>query len=297
MLLVVQQQVKLLQLQLQQQSQQLLQQQSLFQQHVFQRQDAHVKAVAERLSALEIRLFQAPSVLGAKPEKEDPLYPSQPAKSSWLLSDVDFSVPSLKEFDEIELEPIKTDTLLEAAGFCEMRKPVRNAFQVRFSDEDSLTSSSTNPQEVQDVEPKAELKYDTVMKCIMSGRHEEAVALLRQQHIPGLNNVNQDNWTLLHYALVHCQKPDVALSLLRRADFTQINAKHSYDGATALHYAAYYGDVEVCKALLARPDFTEVKAQLRRDVGRGKSGDTAMDVAKRLGHMKMVDMLQKASSS
>lgn len=97
--------------------------------------------------------------------------------------------------------------------------------------------------------------------------------LLRRKHLPGLND--SDDSTVLDVAIWR-KLPEVALAIVAREDFTEINAEFQFDdGGTALHFAAYQGYLSVCQAIVNRTDFTALLAHC--------GGHTARQYADRQG--------------
>lgn len=97
-----------------------------------------------------------------------------------------------------------------------------------------------------------------LLAAIKRGQREEALALLQEVWVSGLNSADKCRWTALHWA-IDCRLPVVALAILAREDFTAVNLK-SFTGWTALHHAAQAGYLAVCQAIVERPDFTELRA-------------------------------------
>ena len=52
---------------------------------------------------------------------------------------------------------------------------------------------------------------------------------------------------------------EVAVAILQRPDFSRVNVTDC-EGATALHFAAGAGLVELCRAVLQRPDFSTLRS-------------------------------------
>lgn len=122
-------------------------------------------------------------------------------------------------------------------------------------------------------------------------RHDEAAALqlLRRHRLPGavLNYLHYFGYSVLDRALYE-HLPEVALAILSRADFSEINAKPK-SGSTALHTAAAGGFLPICRAILDRDDFTELLTE-------DGHGITASQVADENGHHEVRDFLRAAEA-
>lgn len=131
---------------------------------------------------------------------------------------------------------------------------------------------------------------------LMAQRPELRMAILSDESrlsvVPDLNKLDHLGMSVLHRAL-SCQMRDVALAVVQRNDFKQINAKRPYYGATALHLAAFFGYTEICESILARPDFTQESATLQLPwYGKCNRGDKALMVARRKGHFGAAVILE-----
>lgn len=137
------------------------------------------------------------------------------------------------------------------------------------------------------------LHRDAILQAIKWKDTASALQLLRTPSPPGLNDCDSSwyNMSLLHRA-IYSNLPEVSEAIARHREFQQVNAKDSYAGATALHLAAFHGYVEVCSALLARPDFREFKGQLCTSSWCGRTGDTAIDIARRHNQTEVIHLLQ-----
>lgn len=129
---------------------------------------------------------------------------------------------------------------------------------------------------------------EALWAAITSRDTEQALALLRRPEVPGLNEVYNEGWTLLHTAAAY-HLEEVALALLQRADFSLVNAKSRW-GSTALHDAVIRGSRVVCQAIVDREDFTELAATVRWG---GFSG-TARMMARQLGKTEIASLLSAA---
>lgn len=134
--------------------------------------------------------------------------------------------------------------------------------------------------------PEPPVPHGALRLAIERGDVAAALRLLHRRYVPGLNDLDDDGWSVLHQAISR-RLPDVALAVVARADFNQVNAK-APGNWTVLHEAAYGGLLPVCRAILARPDFRELRA-------RGQwSGKTARDWAAEQEHAEVVRMLAGA---
>lgn len=124
--------------------------------------------------------------------------------------------------------------------------------------------------------------------AIKSRNIDTAMELLKLPWLPGLNDIDYRGYSLLHEALYQ-SLPDIAVTLIARSDFLQINAK-SRGGSSALHIAAGRGFVLVCEALLARSDLEELGT-------RGLGGNSARDWAARSGHLELASLLGTAEKN
>lgn len=137
---------------------------------------------------------------------------------------------------------------------------------------------------------------DALLQAIMDRDEAKTLAFLHLDYLPGLNDLDEKlpspgqtdmgtkGQSVLHEA-IRQSLHEVALVILKRKDFNQVNAKDPY-GCTALHLVAARGKLEVCLAILTRPDFTE--AQARCFCG------TAIDVARLNRHPYAVMLLEGA---
>lgn len=143
-------------------------------------------------------------------------------------------------------------------------------------------------------------RKDTLLKSIQNRDVEGSVALLSAPKVLGLNDLDRANCSVLHWA-ISCNLPEVALEVLKRPDFRQINAKALEFGTTALHWAADSGYAEICSATLSRVDFSEATARVQKDWDAGleqdwRTGDTALDIALRNGHAAAARVLEARCS-
>ncbi|CAE8586868.1 unnamed protein product [Polarella glacialis] len=136
-------------------------------------------------------------------------------------------------------------------------------------------------------------------KAITGKKEREALELLKLPQVPGLNDIDLKlGFSMLQWAIA-ANLQEVALELLRRPEFLQVNKK-DYCGLTCLHQAAFGGQLQVCKAILARADFSEAQARSPSvcqvyTTGRWYNvtvGSTALDCAHKAGHQSIVEMLQ-----
>lgn len=151
-------------------------------------------------------------------------------------------------------------------------------------------------QEAEDFEgdPRQPTRASALRKAIQQGDTEAALAILQHRCPPGLNVLRGEK-TLLHMAITW-NLPEVCIALLKLPQFQHVNKKRASSGITALHWAAFYGQVDVCQAILARPDFAELYAPIFQDGWHGcRLGDTALDVAKRRGHKEVAQLLETVS--
>jgi len=93
--------------------------------------------------------------------------------------------------------------------------------------------------------------------------------------------VDEKGSTLLHWAAAR-KKNTAMLEFLLAQEGIDINHKNEY-GNTALHFAVRYGDYGGVQLLLKQP---EANKSLRND-----SGDTAHDLAVKLGHSLIAALL------
>lgn len=136
---------------------------------------------------------------------------------------------------------------------------------------------------------KASAEPTALLAAIESCDEAVALCLLRRPEPPfGLNAVDEDGWSPLHWA-VSLNLTETALALLARKDFSQVNAKTSV-GTTALHLAAWEGDAAVCRGILRRPDFRKLLAV---DDAEGMS---ALQRALWQGHKEAAEVLEKAET-
>jgi len=173
-----------------------------------------------------------------------------------------------------------------AAKVEELEEAVGHAKEAAESEGGETEVSSLNPQE-----PAPAPAPDALEKAIRSKNSEQALELLRLREVPGLNDlvILKGGWAnnvcMVSLALYH-GLPQVAVALLGRSDFQQVNSADSL-GFTCLHRAAYStgASPEVCKAILARKDFLKAQA-------KSCSGNTALDLARSYGTSEMVRLLE-----
>lgn len=120
---------------------------------------------------------------------------------------------------------------------------------------------------------------DALYRAITERDESRALELLQLPQVPGLNTLGPHTGRSLLLLASHFGLIEVALALLRRPDFTQVSARH-HCGWTALDYAAYYGQYELCEALLSR---TEVA---------GWSRSSAAQQARSRGHWSLLPLLE-----
>ena len=95
----------------------------------------------------------------------------------------------------------------------------------------------------------------------------------------------QQRMTLLH-RVVQKKLTDEAIMVLSKGS-PRVNARDAH-GWTALHYAAYWGSVDVCKEILQHENFNAVKET-------DNVGKTAADwVKKTKGHHEVLELIHKA---
>jgi len=171
-----------------------------------------------------------------------------------------------------------------AAKVEELEEAVGHAKEAAESEGGETEVSSLNPQE-----PAPAPASDALEEAIKNKKSEQALELLRLREVPGLNDLVRCNSYCSNVSMVSLaillELPQVAVALLGRSDFQQVNSADTFR-FTCLHEAAYRGaSLEVCKAILARKDF--LKAQAKANYGQ-----TALDVARRHGNSEMVRLLE-----
>lgn len=115
-----------------------------------------------------------------------------------------------------------------------------------------------------------------------------ALWMLLQPQVPGLNEVDDEECTVLHRA-IDLQLPAVANAILARADFHKLNAADVH-GRTALHYAAWRGSLWITSSIVSRLDF-EMLGALDED------GYTALDTAQYFGYEVVAEALEDAAAA
>lgn len=103
-------------------------------------------------------------------------------------------------------------------------------------------------------------------KAIMTKNQTAALELLQLPDPPGLNTVDPQGYSMLMLAIV-CDLPDVGLAILHRPDFQQLQAQNKFNSWTALDYAAYRGQMELCDVLLGRAEVEDFLRQRLRARG------------------------------
>lgn len=133
------------------------------------------------------------------------------------------------------------------------------------------------------VEEVPELEPEALLAAIESYDEVLALQLLQRPHLPGLNNVGEDRHgqSVLHRAIL-CGLDEVAVAIVKRPDFTQINRKASPGDETALHLAAWRSFLPVCRAILGHRDFTERLAVARNGWMASRFAHRHRDVAEYL---------------
>lgn len=112
--------------------------------------------------------------------------------------------------------------------------------------------------------------------------HSQATA-----ELDGLNNVHQHRHTVLHWAMRR-RLQEAAVAIATRPDVSGINIS-DLDDWTALHYAAVFGFLPVCRAILGRPDFTELQAVI-------DDGTSALQLAWDHSHQAVAEFLEEAEA-
>lgn len=182
-----------------------------------------------------------------------------------------------------ELQCLKTVGMLASADKDGL--PSHSEIRPRIS---GSTASSTNPQDLDELLDDLP-EQSSLQQAIRQNNVSDALYLLTLPDVPGLNELDpHSNWSLLHEAILN-EMPEIAMALLGREDFKQVNAKWKSFG-TCLHLAAARGYQKVCHAILRRPDFHESRARLQMGSWSypaasmstaSKTGDTALDLARR----------------
>lgn len=134
---------------------------------------------------------------------------------------------------------------------------------------------------------------------------EQALALLQRVPEGRLLGVN---WTFPGadggYSLLHraCDptleefEENVAIALLKRADFAECNAKRY--GVTALHFMAARGWPKACTQLIQRTDFVETLSWVQASIESSNGvffhpGDTVLDVARSTNNLDVVQAVRQ----
>ncbi|CAK9058127.1 unnamed protein product [Durusdinium trenchii] len=117
------------------------------------------------------------------------------------------------------------------------------------------------------------------------------LGLLTLENLPGLNEKDTSDWTVLHHA-ARCGLKEVCHGILERSDFTEANA-HDISGLTALHCAACRGHLGAVLVLLATSSFTVVNSA-DAQIDRNGVGWSARDIAERYGHKHIVQAIDDA---
>lgn len=129
---------------------------------------------------------------------------------------------------------------------------------------------------------------DLIDLILRSYNEPEALHILKQPEVPGLNtHFDEEFGTVLHWAIFNSYF-QVALGILARSDYVQVNAK-DMNGATALHYAAEAGSLEMCEAILSCVDFLDLHAVSERF-------GTALETAEAFGHQEIHALLEAAAA-
>ncbi|CAE7198411.1 unnamed protein product [Symbiodinium natans] len=114
---------------------------------------------------------------------------------------------------------------------------------------------------------------------------EQCLDLLSLEDLPGINDKDSNDWTLLHHA-AWCGLKEVCECILERGDFREADA-HDLSGLTALHCAASRGHLGAALVLVGSDAFTVVNSAYAQ-IDRNGVGWSARDIAVRYGHMLIV---------
>lgn len=128
-------------------------------------------------------------------------------------------------------------------------------------------------------------------KAICEKDVDLTLGLLNLDELPGLNEKDHSDWTVLHHA-AWCGLKEVCQRILERKDFTEANA-HDISGLTALHCAACRGHLGAVLVLLATSSFTVVNSA-DAQIDRNGVGWSARDIAERYGHKHIVQAIDAA---
>mmetsp|Transcript_79554 Transcript_79554/g.140407 ORF Transcript_79554/g.140407 Transcript_79554/m.140407 type:complete len:610 (+) Transcript_79554:130-1959(+) len=152
---------------------------------------------------------------------------------------------------------------------------------------------------------------DALQRAIRKKESKKALELLKLPEVPGLNDIYQQvqAWcwggkgcSMLTLA-IRCGLEDVALAVLGRPDFQQLNYVEDC-GWTCLHCAAFgfrgisgwwFGiSPKLCEAILARSDFRMAQARITQtpSVLGIPASSTALDVAKHRKKQQLVEQLE-----
>eukprot|EP00434_Breviolum_minutum_P015239 symbB.v1.2.013431.t3/scaffold931.1/size151118/3 len=132
-------------------------------------------------------------------------------------------------------------------------------------------------------------------KAIAEKDVDFCLGLLTLDDLPGLNEKDHSDWTILHHAAWSGMK-EVCHCILERADFTEANA-HDISGLTALHCAACRGHLGAVLVLLAVPSSFTVVNSADAQIDRNGVGWSARDIAERYGHKHIVQAIDDADRS
>lgn len=132
-----------------------------------------------------------------------------------------------------------------------------------------------------------DLEPDALLVALQRRDEAAVLRLLQRPQVPGLNDVDQDGRTALHWA-IHWELPEAARAIVAKPSFSELNSKNDW-GSTALHLAASRGFLPVCQALLGRSEFTELLAV-------SHNGRTALHAARNQGQLAVAEFLQAAEN-
>ncbi|CAE8719362.1 unnamed protein product [Polarella glacialis] len=212
---------------------------------------------------------------------------------------------SLKKANEQIAEMTVRMDMLRAAAVTVQVAQAGEAAEEEVAEEAQSESGASDTSSLDPQEPAQPPPSDALWIAIRGNKGCEALELLKLPQVPGLNDP-KGSCSMLCWAIAS-DLQEVAVELLRRPDFLQVNEKHIDSGLTCLHRAALKGQLQVCKAILARDDFSEAQARITqgmpgstRALCRGLPhncpiGSTALDIARREGWQSIVEMLQLAN--
>ncbi|CAE7419199.1 TRPA1 [Symbiodinium sp. CCMP2592] len=128
-------------------------------------------------------------------------------------------------------------------------------------------------------------------KAITSLDVDECLELLSLDELPGINDKDYNEWTVLHHA-AWCGLKEVCECILERHDFREADA-HDQSGLTALHCAASRGHLGAALVLVGSGAFTVVNSAYAQIDRNGGVGWSARDIAVRYGHMRIVSAIDE----